>query len=104
MRTLSVFIFLLWVLAFFRTLLNLTLVPRLKRGMPDWQPLLSIIIPARDEARVIGATVRALLASTYGNFELIVVDDRSTDGTGAAASTCSPFSPTSACKASGSTR
>src|SRR5204863_9623318 len=48
-------------------------------------PLVSIIIPARDEARVIGATVRALLASTWRDFELIVVDDRSTDGTGAAA-------------------
>jgi chlorobactene glucosyltransferase len=81
----SAAIFLLWVLAFFRTLLNLALVPRLKRGMPDSQPLVSIIIPARDEARVIGATVRALLASTWRDFELIVVDDRSTDGTGAAA-------------------
>src|SRR5436190_18789563 len=90
---LSAFVFLLWVLAFFRTLLNLALVPRLKRGMPalseaegpDSQPLVSIIIPARDEARVIAATVRALLASTYRHFELIVVDDRSTDGTGTAA-------------------
>ncbi len=85
MRILSAAIFLLWVLAFFRTLLNLSLLPRLRRAAPDWQPLVSIIIPARDEARVIGATVRALLDSTYRNFELIVVDDRSADGTGAAA-------------------
>ena len=82
---LSIAIFFLWVLAFFRTLLNLALVPRLKRQSPAAEPLLSIIIPARDEERVIGDTVRAFLASTYRHFELIVVDDRSTDGTGAAA-------------------
>ena len=84
MRILSAIIFFLWVLAFLRTLLNLVLVPRLKRGAaPQAEPLVSIIIPARDEARVIERTVRALLASTYRNLELIVVDDRSTDGTGA---------------------
>jgi glycosyltransferase involved in cell wall biosynthesis len=82
---LSLGIFFLWVLAFFRTLLNLALVPRLKREAPAAEPLLSIIIPARDEARRIGDTIRALLASTYRNFELIVVDDRSADGTGAIA-------------------
>lgn len=82
-RYLTAIIFILWVLAFFRTLLNLALVPRLKRGaIPSARPLVSIIIPARDEAHVIGQTVRALLASTYDNFELIVIDDRSTDGTG----------------------
>jgi glycosyltransferase involved in cell wall biosynthesis len=83
MRILTAAIFALWVLAFFRTLLNLALVPRLKRGMaPSSRPLVSIIIPARNEAHVIGQTVRALLASTYDNFELIVIDYRSTDGTG----------------------
>jgi glycosyltransferase involved in cell wall biosynthesis len=83
MRILTAAIFALWVLAFFRTLLNLALVPRLKRGaMPEARPLVSIIIPARDEAHVIGQTVRALLASAYDHFELIVIDDRSTDGTG----------------------
>jgi chlorobactene glucosyltransferase len=83
MRTLSAVIFTLWVLAFFRTLLNLALVPRLTRAAPGSEPLVSIVIPARDETRGIEGTVRALLASTYRNFELIVVDDRSADGTGA---------------------
>lgn len=83
MRILTATIFILWVLAFFRTLLNLALVPRLKRGaMPASRPLVSVIIPARDEAQVIGQTVRALLASTYDHVELIVIDDRSSDGTG----------------------
>jgi len=79
---LSIFVFLLWVLSFFRTLLNLALVPRLRRAQPESEPLVSIVIPARDEVRVIRATVEALLASTYRNLEVIVVDDRSADGTG----------------------
>jgi chlorobactene glucosyltransferase len=43
--------------------------------------LLSVIIPARNEADTIVVVVRSILESTYQPFELIVVDDRSTDGT-----------------------
>jgi len=39
-------------------------------------------VPARDEAAVIGETVRWLLAQDYENIELLVLDDVSTDGTG----------------------
>lgn len=49
---------------------------------PDDAPFISIICPARNEARHIDGFVRAALASTYPRFELIVVDDHSTDGTG----------------------
>ncbi len=42
---------------------------------------LSVLIPARDEAAVIGATVRALLAQADIALELIVLDDGSTDST-----------------------
>jgi len=44
-------------------------------------PLISVCIPARNEAQNIRACVEALLEQTYPNFEVIVVDDRSTDGT-----------------------
>jgi chlorobactene glucosyltransferase len=44
-------------------------------------PLLSIIIPARNEAATISTVVRSILESTYRPFELLVVDDGSTDGT-----------------------
>lgn len=44
-------------------------------------PLVSVIVPARDEARNIGACLRSITASSYPSFEVIVVDDRSTDGT-----------------------
>jgi chlorobactene glucosyltransferase len=45
-------------------------------------PLVSIIVPARNEARNIQRCVRSILSSTYPRFETIVVDDHSTDGTG----------------------
>ncbi|MFN8423988.1 MAG: glycosyltransferase [Anaerolineae bacterium] len=44
---------------------------------------MSILVPARDEARHIGPCVRSLLAQDYGAFEVIALDDGSTDGTGA---------------------
>ncbi|MAT98410.1 MAG: hypothetical protein CL608_14800 [Anaerolineaceae bacterium] len=61
---------------------NFIFFPRLKVKQPDQQPKLSILIPARNEAAVIGQTVQHLLAQTYTNFELILLDDQSEDGTG----------------------
>lgn len=49
---------------------------------PDDAPFVSVICPARNEVRHIDGFVRAALGSTYPRFELIVVDDHSTDGTG----------------------
>lgn len=49
---------------------------------PTPPPLVSIIVPARNEARNIGRCVRSILDSRYPEIELIVVDDHSTDGTG----------------------
>ena len=46
-------------------------------------PRLSLIIPARDEAGVLEAALRSKLASDYPNLELVVIDDRSRDRTGA---------------------
>ena len=44
-------------------------------------PTVSILIPARNEASVIGQTVSRLLAQTYPDFEIIVLDDHSQDAT-----------------------
>jgi len=45
--------------------------------------LVSVIVPARNEAAVIETVVRSVLATGYAPIELLVVDDRSTDGTAA---------------------
>ena len=46
-------------------------------------PLVSILVPARNEQlRVLEPCIRSILAQDYGNFEVIAVDDRSTDNTG----------------------
>ncbi len=49
----------------------------------DDLPPLSIVVPARDEERQIERCVRSLLAQRYPHLEVVVVDDRSSDATGA---------------------
>jgi cellulose synthase/poly-beta-1,6-N-acetylglucosamine synthase-like glycosyltransferase len=60
---------------------------RVLRGTPCYAPqgdvLVSILIPARNEARTIGAALDAALDSTGVPFEILVMDDGSTDGTAA---------------------
>lgn len=43
----------------------------------------SVIIPARNEAATIETVIQSVLATAHENFEIIVVDDRSTDATAA---------------------
>ena len=46
-----------------------------------FHPLVSVIVPAFNEEKVIIRTLDSLLASDYSNFEIIVVDDGSADKT-----------------------
>ncbi len=48
---------------------------------PD-TPLLSVIVPARNEEKVIDRCVQSLVDQDYPNLELIFIDDRSEDATG----------------------
>jgi len=77
------------VLAFFVLFVRL---PRRLRELPgirdgerpdlgDTSPLVSVIIPARNEERNIGACLSSMVASDYPSFEIIVVDDQSDDRT-----------------------
>ncbi len=79
------FVTLFLVLIALIAILNAFTFPRLSvRHQPSAdgdQPFVSVLIPARDEAAVIAATVRAWLAQTYANFELLILDDQSSDGT-----------------------
>ncbi|MEP7358016.1 MAG: glycosyltransferase family 2 protein [Anaerolineales bacterium] len=57
-------------------------LPRLAGYPPPaaW-PSVSILLPARNEARNLRACVSSLLRQSYPNFELLVLDDESTDAT-----------------------
>jgi cellulose synthase/poly-beta-1,6-N-acetylglucosamine synthase-like glycosyltransferase len=52
-----------------------------ERGIATESPLVSVIIAAYNEEKVIAQTIHSLLASGYPNFEIIVVDDGSPDST-----------------------
>jgi len=56
-------------------------------------PPVSILIPARNEAHNIGQTIQALLAQEYPSFELLVLDDHSTDATAHMATTAAKGDP-----------
>jgi chlorobactene glucosyltransferase len=64
------------------TLNNLRL---LRRPSPplEWvdPPLVSVLVPARNEERNIGRCVESLLAQDYPRLEVLVLDDQSDDGT-----------------------
>jgi hypothetical protein len=60
---------------------------------PHDAPLVSIVIPARNEARNIAPCVESALASSYPRLEVIVVDDHSTDETGAIAASIAARDP-----------
>lgn len=47
----------------------------------DYKPFVTVMIPAHNEEGVIGATVQNILNMDYENFEVIVIDDRSSDNT-----------------------
>jgi chlorobactene glucosyltransferase len=57
--------------------------PNLSDVPPLSGPRVTVLIPARNEAATIETVVRSVLASSYRPFELLVVDDRSTDATAA---------------------
>lgn len=59
-------------------------ISKTTQGVPDpeAQPFVSIIVPARNEERNIRRCVTSLLEQNYENYEVIVVDDDSMDGTG----------------------
>ncbi|MGE7940304.1 glycosyltransferase [Bacillus paramycoides] len=47
----------------------------------SYQPFVSVVIAAYNEEKVIAKTIRSILDSNYREFEVIVVDDGSKDGT-----------------------
>lgn len=56
-------------------------VPRLDSKIPEPAPLVSILIPARDEEENIATCLESLKKQDYPNFEVLVLNDNSSDNT-----------------------
>ncbi len=52
---------------------------------PRGSPAISVVLPVRDGERTLGAALESLRAQTFEDFEVIVLDDHSRDGTAAVA-------------------
>ena len=83
------FLLIHWVILFVLAFCALTLIGNLIvfRGLrpaspPAQPPLVSILVPARNEERNIRACVESLLTQEYPHWELLVLDDHSADATG----------------------
>lgn len=50
-------------------------------GLSSSSPRVSVLVPVRQEAANVGPCVRSLLAQDYSEFEVLALDDESTDGT-----------------------
>src|SRR2546423_8456095 len=64
----------------YRTLMHFPTLPN-HTGTGSSVPLVSIILPLRNQARTVSHCVRSLAGLEYPNKGLIVVDGASTDGT-----------------------
>ena len=79
------FLALAWVIGGARLLRGMARLPRLVDVDPLADadcPTVSILFAARDEAEKMPKSLPTLLAQDYPRYEVIAVDDRSTDGTG----------------------
>ncbi len=59
----------------------ITGLKRCKQTKSSLQPFVSVIVAARNEEKTIGLVLECLLQQTYTHYEIIVVNDRSTDNT-----------------------
>lgn len=75
---------LIWVTTLLRHAIGLRKLPDLpmREEAAGTEPLVSIIVAAKEEENSITNTLQGLLQQNYSNFELIVVNDRSEDRTG----------------------
>jgi len=76
-------VFSLLALVLLNLLLNLRALKKPKSNieLPEPAPLISVLVPARNEEANINGCLESLRQQEYPNFEILVLDDSSTDGT-----------------------
>ena len=75
-------VFLVLVIMTTIAIVNVFTIPRIRRTWkPRTAPFVSVLIPARNEAQTIDTCLSSLVAQKYPHYEIIVLDDRSEDGT-----------------------
>jgi chlorobactene glucosyltransferase len=84
-----------WLGLLLFVLLRVRLPRELPEREPNRAPSVTVVVPARNEVRNIETCVRSISAQDYPVFDIVVVDDRSDDGTGAIARELSPGRATS---------
>lgn len=82
MITLDNILFLILLAIFFNTIINLKkMAPEEPENWSKEWPFVSILVPVRNEERNLEPLLRSLLQQDYPHFEIIVIDDDSTDKT-----------------------
>jgi len=76
-------VFILLALVLLNLLLNLRALrkPKSDIQLPEPAPLISVLVPARNEEANISVCLESLRQQEYPNFEILVLDDSSTDST-----------------------
>ena len=81
MYWLGIIVFSFLALRTFVVLVNWLTWPLLPKVHATHNALISILIPARNEAQNIGRTIEYIQQQDYQNYELLILDDHSDDGT-----------------------
>lgn len=74
-------VFFFLILRFAISLFNFISNPKLPVSPRKYADLVSVLIPARNEAGRIGALLQSIIEQSYKNLEIIILDDQSTDET-----------------------
>lgn len=78
-------VFLSWIYFLVNTIKSLTQVPKLQSFLAFKSldlPKVSVIVPARNEEKYIGNCLQTLIEQDYSNYEIVVINDSSSDRTG----------------------
>lgn len=84
LKVYSILILAIGIYALLTTLLNIIYFRRIARVEPlaEDGPLVSIVIPARDEEQNLPKLLESLIRQSYKNIEILIINDQSSDRTG----------------------